>query len=318
MHVSMGSPIVIENCGQDIFDNCWGAANSNGVNLGTPVNGVHVVNAAGGTLGVGTYYYRVAAYNSATGEISTASAETSVVVSSGVANRIQVNWGAVTGPVTHYMIFGRTTGAEQLLYTITSNFLAVFDDGTVTPSGLPVQRNGFSVVLCSTDQATNTGASGVARYHLFNFCEMTFWARASQLGGGSSSFGNMIFGVSNGDANTSPVVIETPNGGALTPTISWLDTGTQTQAPTVHYGKVDATVSHLVNGVQVVGARSTGWTAASGVAGNKGAFVAAVAGAASAGYVQAEANAALTRIAALEARVRALDDAIRTHGLTGT
>jgi hypothetical protein len=82
-------------------------------------------------------------------------------------------------------------------------------------------------------------------------------------------------------------------------------------------GTLTAQTAFYVGVNKVVGARETGWTPASGVAGNKGAFVAAVAGTASAGYVQAEANAALTRIAALEARVRALDDMLRVHGLSG-
>ena len=61
-------------------------------------------------------------------------------------------------------------------------------------------------------------------------------------------------------------------------------------------------------------AKQTGWTASTGTPA-RGAFAAAAAGTASATYVQAEANAALTRIAALEARLIALEADARTFGV---
>ena len=67
-------------------------------------------------------------------------------------------------------------------------------------------------------------------------------------------------------------------------------------------------------GNQVVGARQTGWTAATGTP-LRGAFAAAAAGTASAAYVQSEAQSDKTRIAALEARLIALEADLRTHGL---
>ncbi|GAB3744764.1 hypothetical protein [Lysobacter olei] len=74
---------------------------------------------------------------------------------------------------------------------------------------------------------------------------------------------------------------------------------------------------YRVNDIQVVGARNTGWSAMTGT-GSKASIAAAAAGTASAAYVQAELQAALNRIAALEARLKALDDALFTHGLIGT
>lgn len=71
-----------------------------------------------------------------------------------------------------------------------------------------------------------------------------------------------------------------------------------------------------VGGLQVVGARNTGWTAMTG-AGSKAALAAAAAGTASATYVQAELQGALNRIAALEARLKSYDDAFFAHGLVG-
>lgn len=69
-----------------------------------------------------------------------------------------------------------------------------------------------------------------------------------------------------------------------------------------------------VNGTQVVAARRTGWTAATGAA-NRGLFAAAAAGTASATYIQAEAQDSRSRIAALEARFVALEADCRAHGL---
>lgn len=77
---------------------------------------------------------------------------------------------------------------------------------------------------------------------------------------------------------------------------------------------IGPTKSYKVGGTQVVSARNTGWTAATGT-GSKGAFAAAAAGTASAAYVQAELQGALNRIAALEARMVSIDAMLRIHGL---
>jgi hypothetical protein len=67
---------------------------------------------------------------------------------------------------------------------------------------------------------------------------------------------------------------------------------------------------------QVVGPRNTGWLAMTGT-GSKATIAALPAGLASAVYVQLELQVALNRIAALEARMKALDDALFAHGLIG-
>lgn len=82
-------------------------------------------------------------------------------------------------------------------------------------------------------------------------------------------------------------------------------------------GSWNVSGAYKVATVQVVGARITGWTAATGTPA-RGAFAAAAAGTASAAYVQAELQGALNRIAALEARLVAYDADLRTHGLIGS
>lgn len=72
--------------------------------------------------------------------------------------------------------------------------------------------------------------------------------------------------------------------------------------------------SVLVAGTKVVGARETGWTAGTGVA-NKGAFATYAGQTVSAGYVQAEAQATDDATKGNSQRIKALEDAMRTHGL---
>ena len=82
-------------------------------------------------------------------------------------------------------------------------------------------------------------------------------------------------------------------------------------------GRLISTNSEFYSGAnKVVGARDTGWGAATGTA-SKAAFVAAAAVAPSAGYVQAEAVAVANRQATMEARVAAIMQALAAHGLTG-
>lgn len=72
--------------------------------------------------------------------------------------------------------------------------------------------------------------------------------------------------------------------------------------------------SYLIAGLQVVGPRVTGWTAATGTA-LLGAFNANTTYAAGIVYLQAEATAAYAGLAEARQRIKALEDAMRTHGL---
>lgn len=79
-------------------------------------------------------------------------------------------------------------------------------------------------------------------------------------------------------------------------------------------GSVNISVSYKVAGVQVLGARQTGWTAATGTA-NKGAFNADLSFAVGATYSQAEVQALADALLAARQRTKALEDALRAHGL---
>ena len=71
---------------------------------------------------------------------------------------------------------------------------------------------------------------------------------------------------------------------------------------------------YAVNGTKVIGARETGWTAGTGTA-NKAAFATYAGQNVSAGYVEAEAQATDDAAKANSQRIKAIEDALRTHGL---
>ncbi|EPX4321739.1 phage tail protein [Salmonella enterica] len=77
---------------------------------------------------------------------------------------------------------------------------------------------------------------------------------------------------------------------------------------------LNVTTSYSVGGTKVIGARQTGWTAATGAA-LLGAFNANQTYTVSATYTQSEVSALATGLQQARQRIKALEDAIRTHGL---
>ncbi|EFR4629199.1 phage tail protein [Salmonella enterica] len=77
---------------------------------------------------------------------------------------------------------------------------------------------------------------------------------------------------------------------------------------------LNVTTSYSVGGKKVVGTRQTGWTAATGTA-NKGAFNADLTFAVSDTYTQSEIQAIANALIAERRRTKALEDALRAHGL---
>lgn len=97
--------------------------------LAVPVNAAFTAGA--GTLATGTYYYRVVATKGQGATLP--STETSFALTG--PGGVNVNWGQVAG-ADGYQVFGRTTGAEQLLATIVGGSITTWlDNGSVTPSG---------------------------------------------------------------------------------------------------------------------------------------------------------------------------------------
>ncbi|HGM5338193.1 TPA: phage tail protein [Serratia marcescens] len=93
-------------------------------------------------------------------------------------------------------------------------------------------------------------------------------------------------------------------GNVPTPTTDKLQVG----------GSVNVSGSYKVLGLQVLGARQTGWTAATGTA-NKGAFDADQSFTIGATYSQAEVQALAEAFKAACQRIKALEDMARTHGM---
>ena len=220
--MSRGNGIVLESVGQDCFINCWSGANF----TMTPATISSVIQTAGGTLANGVHTYTVQAFNNDTGEIAGPSASASVTIVSGPASAT-VSWGAIGG-ATGYRVF-RTEGGINRLVAITGAVTSAVDSGNVISTGvIPDDRKAVGVILGSTDQARNPGTAGTARHHCFVFCEMKVWARASQLANGKASFGNMIYGISNGDVNLTPLIFEIPTNNTDHPTATYTTSGAKT------------------------------------------------------------------------------------------
>ncbi|RAP72789.1 phage tail protein [Candidatus Erwinia dacicola] len=77
---------------------------------------------------------------------------------------------------------------------------------------------------------------------------------------------------------------------------------------------LNVTTSYSVGGTKVIGARQTGWTAATGTA-LLGAFNANQSYSAGATYTQADIQALATGLMQARQRIKALEDMVRTHGL---
>lgn len=100
-----------------------------------------------GTPGSTTYGYRVAAYNnqgySLGAQVTTATGASSL---SGT-NSITISWSAVSG-ADNYYVYGRTSGSELLITTLSSGQLSYTDTGSTTPSGaLPGNPVGTGIVV---------------------------------------------------------------------------------------------------------------------------------------------------------------------------
>lgn len=93
-----------------------------------------------------------------------------------------------------------------------------------------------------------------------------------------------------------------------------LDTDNEWSGAQVFDLIVNSLVGFAVNGTQVVGAQVTGWTMSTGTD-NVGAFNADQTQTVSAAYVQTEAQSTQDDLLAARQRIKALEDAMRQHGL---
>lgn len=119
-------------------------------NLSAPSGVAAAIVASGGVLGAGTYSYKVTARN-AIGETLASTAATATITT-GTVNSISVTWPAVAG-ATAYTVYGRTSGTELRLSTVTTN--SFVDTGALTPAGaLPTEgatTDEFTVKIYDTE-----------------------------------------------------------------------------------------------------------------------------------------------------------------------
>jgi hypothetical protein len=187
-------------------------------------------------------------------------------------------------------------------------------DGGITYNGNPAgftppDKSARNMSVQSSTATASSGGSG-GFFH------------ARKAVAGSGAFGGGVYFDRNDDTNW--------RGGGL---FSYLDPTTSKEciAFTVAASTTAPTDTSLIKGklnqdglfdasgftvgwTQVVGARQTGWTAGTGTA-NKGAFATYAGHTASAAYVQAEAQSTDDATKANSQRIKAIEDALRTHGL---
>lgn len=313
--MSLGTGYFLEACGQDTFRNCSYSELSS---MATPVFTATPAT-TGGTIAAGTQSYRVVAWSNYTGEVTSSNVVT--CTTTGATSKVTLAWSAVPGRTVWYSIYGRTSGSE--VFIASTQATSYVDTGAITPSGaILTARPAYGMVLGSTDQYTGTGTTGVARYHSIFYCEMSIWARASNQVGGAASFGNTIYGMSNGNGNLTPVTLEVPTNNTSFPQVVLHTSGTGggTVPATVFAGKVDldgnvSNGGYFVNGTKVVGARVTGWLAHTGASDKTSVFNSGVTYVFSATYTQSELNTIGAALTLTRQRIGALEDALRAHGL---
>lgn len=133
---------------------CPGSASSNRT-VKQPVMSACATAATGGALAGGaTYAYRVSALSACQQETLPAAEQTIAVPAGTNTNTVTVNWSANANDGTHeatvnYRIYGRASGAEQLLATIPgpgSGTLSWVDDGSLSPAGAMPTSDGSGTV----------------------------------------------------------------------------------------------------------------------------------------------------------------------------
>lgn len=131
--------------------------------LATPTSAACGTATTGGTLVAATYFYRISG-TTASGE-TLACVEVSQVVPAGTStNTVTVNWVQLSG-ATGYKVYGRTTGAEQLIAVVNGGATTTYvDTGSISPSGaLPsVNTTGIQIVYKRRDQNVWTTVQPVA------------------------------------------------------------------------------------------------------------------------------------------------------------
>ncbi len=115
------------------------------------VLGVTATATTGGTLSAGTYFYKIVAFDGASGS-TVASAEVSAVVDGTSTTAVLLNWTAVVGATSYRVYKGTATNAQSSYYSPTTN--------TYTDTGLTGTTGTVSTATFSTLKTINLSFSG--------------------------------------------------------------------------------------------------------------------------------------------------------------
>lgn len=126
--------------------------------LASPSSVVATPSLTGGSLSAGTYSYYVVAANSIGQTVGT---NVTATIASGTTGSVVLTWGYVFG-ATSYRIYGRTSGTEQLIATVSgAKVLTYTDTGSITPSGALLTVNSTGAVQPEIDATIQLGATAL-------------------------------------------------------------------------------------------------------------------------------------------------------------
>lgn len=118
-------------------------------------------NTTGGTLAAATYSYRVSAVIDG---IETQASTAKTQVTTGTTSTVTLDWTVAAGKqpwirATSFKVYGRTSGTELLMGTVSMPTMTFTDNGSVTPAGaLPAATTAVSF----RNRATKTTHTNVA------------------------------------------------------------------------------------------------------------------------------------------------------------
>jgi hypothetical protein len=187
-----------------------GAGNNLGINLNAPTS--LSFNTGAGSLGAGTYYYKVTALDAAGGE-TTSSSENSQAV--GAGSSITVNWAAVSGASSYRIYRGTSSNGQNTYYSSTTN--SYVDTGSAGTAGtVPAVNLAFANKFLGTGAASIQGTLTVPAITSPGSSALTLNGGSStgnvEIAGGSASTGCTVTN-SNGNLDCSGTI--TSNGAVI-------------------------------------------------------------------------------------------------------
>jgi hypothetical protein len=152
-----------------------------------PPTGLVCTPGAAGTLNNGTYGFRVSAVVGGVEGLACVTATATTVAGPG-AGSVGLAWNAVAN-ATSYKVYGRTSGGELLMGTVTAPTVVFVDNNSVSPSGaLPTLANATATVnIRASKIVPKSGFTGVPQAVAMRGAGARYFYRFSNPAGYSPS-----------------------------------------------------------------------------------------------------------------------------------